>query len=73
MSFFLKALGLLFLILGALVILCVVAFSWARHGWPSVGGLFQMDGGLNAIALSFVFLPGIGLLTMGYWAGRRPS
>jgi hypothetical protein len=73
MSFFLKVLGVGFLVLGCMVTLCVIAFSWMRYGWPSVGGLFLADGGLNAIALTFAFLPGLALVMAGYWFGRRPS
>lgn len=73
MSFVVKALGVGFLALGCLVILCIIALSWVRYGWLSVSGLFLADGGLNAIALTFTFLPGLVLLTVGYWIGRRPS
>lgn len=72
MSFFLKALGLGFFIMAVLVCACVIAFVWVRHGRSEVGGLFDMGGGLDFIALTFAFGPGAMLLLMGYWVGRRP-
>lgn len=71
MSFFLKALGFAYIVMAALVILCVTVFVWVRHGLSDVGGLFAMDGGLSIIVLTVVFVPSFAMLLTGYWMGRR--
>lgn len=72
MSFFLKALGFGFLIMAAVVIVCVITFVWVRHGVSEVSGLFVLGGGLDYIALTFAIGPGAIILLVGYWIGRRP-
>ena len=71
MSFFLKALGFAYIVMAALVILCVVVFVWLRHGLSDVGSLFALDGGLSVIVLAVVFAPSFAMLSTGYWIGRR--
>lgn len=71
MSFFLKALGLAYIVMAAVVILCVTVFVWVRHGLSDAGGLFAMDGGLSIIILTVVFAPSFAMLLTGYWIGRR--
>jgi hypothetical protein len=73
MSFFLKMLGFGLLVMAALVCACVITFVWVRHGGSAIGGLFALGGGLDFIALAFAFGPGVLLLLMGYWIGRRPG
>ena len=72
MSFFLKAFGFGFLVMASLVIVCVITFTWMRHGYSAVGGLFVMGGGLDYIALTFALGPGAMILLAGFWTGRRP-